>query len=111
MFAQKHRLAKDKDIQNTFAYGRSFFNSFFSVRFAKTTKLNSRFTVVVSTKVSKKATQRNRIKRIAREFIRTRIDQYPLGDYMVSVKPLAGNAEEKNILGKLEEVLKMVKSK
>jgi ribonuclease P protein component len=109
MFEKKHRLAKTKDIQETFSRGRSFFNSFFSIKFVKKLTPVPRFTVVVSTKVSKKATTRNRLKRIIREHIRLSLKDFSSGDYIIVVKGPASKSNAEEIRRKLEEVLKLVK--
>lgn len=88
MLPKKHRLARTKDVKKTLEQGRGFFNSFFTVKFKKTTA-PPRFTVVVSTKVSKSAVQRNRIKRVLRESLRTKLAEFPFGDYVIMVKPKA----------------------
>ncbi len=94
MLSKTHRLTKNSDIQRAFRTGRSFFNPFFSLKYLKG-KPSSRFTVVVSVKVSKRAVVRNRIKRLVREFIRLNMDSFPTGDYVVTAKPaLASKIEE-----------------
>lgn len=89
MFSKKHRLAKTKDVKTTFARGRGFFYPHFNIKYNKSGLLAPRFTVVVSTKVSKKAVSRNRIKRILREVIRLRLLEFSIGDYAIIVKPQA----------------------
>ena len=69
MLPKKHRLAKALEVKRTTARGRSFFNPFVVVKFVKGAS-PARLTVIASTKVSKKAVSRNRVKRIARETIR-----------------------------------------
>lgn len=103
MLKKQLRLAKTQDVQKVFAHGRAFFNPFFTVRFKPSNLEASRFTVVVSTKVSKKAVQRNRIKRVLREFLRLNISKFKLGDYAVIVKPKA--AKESNLPLILKELL------
>jgi len=104
MLKKQYRLAKTRDIKTTFARGRGFFNPMFSVRFRKNFE-QRRFTVVVSSRVSKKAVVRNRIKRKVREFIRTNLKMFVLGDYVVEIKPRAVNFPEKEILSSLEQFL------
>ena len=105
MFEKKHRLAKSKDVKNTLSRGRSFFNSHFSVKFAKKFEGVSRFTVVVSTKVSKKAVLRNRLKRLTREHIRLQVKNFEIGDYALMVKPVASKCSDQELLAKLSDVL------
>jgi len=92
MLAKKHRLAKTKDVLRTFSRGRGFFYPLFTIKFAPSSKL-PRFTVVVSTKVSKKAVVRNRIKRVIREMVRLRISSFKSGDYAIMIKPAAGKVD------------------
>lgn len=70
MLKRLNRLTKTKDIEKVNKDGKSFFTKFFILKFVKNNLNNSRVTVVVSTKISKNATKRNRLKRIMREQIR-----------------------------------------
>lgn len=86
MFSKTNRLAKDKDIAAAFARGRGFFNPFFTIKYLP--KIGEkRFTVVVSTKVLKKATARNRLKRLLREYLRKNLFKFRDGHYLIIVKP------------------------
>jgi len=109
MFSKKHRLAKNKDVRQTFARGRSFFNSFFRIKFKKRTEGLSRITVVVSSKVSKKAVSRNRLKRIVREFLKKNIKALEIGDYVVEPRKFVHKEEEKEFIASLENLLKKSK--
>ncbi|MDO8659488.1 MAG: ribonuclease P protein component [Candidatus Parcubacteria bacterium] len=66
--AKKHRLFK-KDINRLFKRGKTVKNSFFFIRFLRNDANYLRTAVIVSTKIVKKATARNRIKRIFTEAI------------------------------------------
>lgn len=105
MFSKKHRLAKSSDIQRVFAQGRSFYNPFFTIRFKKASVHPIRFTVVVSTKVSKKAVERNRIKRVIRHFTRERVAAFTPGDYAILVKPAAGKADNNALRQKFADLV------
>ncbi len=85
MLKRANRLAKSKDIQTAFARGRTFFNPFFGIRFLPKPG-EKRFTVVVSTKVYKRAVARNRLKRLVREYIRKHLEDFRNGSYVVSAK-------------------------
>lgn len=71
-----HRLTKDKDFQSVFDSGKTVKNSFLFIKYliSKDQK-KSRFGIVVSGKVSKKATVRNRIRRQISEIIRNNLDR------------------------------------
>jgi len=73
MLPAKYRLAKRKDIGRVMKRGRSFFVKDLTIRLVKNDLDNTRLTVVTSIKISKKAVDRNRIKRQIREIIRKEI--------------------------------------
>lgn len=108
MLAKKHRLSKTKDIQKTFLRGRGFFYPFFGIKFVAH-EAPAKVTVVVSTKISKKAVQRNRIKRVIREMVRTHITALKPGDYMIMARPGLEKEDNANIREKFLKVLKTAK--
>ena len=64
MLSIKHRLAKTTDIAAVNKHGRRFFNNFFVIKHLSVKTEALRFAFVVSTRVSKKAVVRNRIRRV-----------------------------------------------
>ena len=70
MLSAKYRLNQEKDFKKINAFGRSFFSPGLRLKYLANQRDFSRFAVVVSLKVSKKAIQRNRLKRQLREIIR-----------------------------------------
>ena len=71
MLASKFRLSKKKDIERVKNEGTLYQKDFFgAVVLEKQKGKDSRFAFVVSTKISKHAFQRNRIKRALREATR-----------------------------------------
>ncbi len=86
MIPKEHRLSKSADVKQTTARGRSFFNPFFVIK-ALQSPGAPKITVIVSTKVSKKAVVRNRIKRVVREIVRVHISQFKAGSYAFILKP------------------------
>ena len=97
MLKKVNRLAKAKDIQQAFARGRTFFNPFFTVKFISNLDA-PRFTIVVSTKVFKKAVFRNRLKRIIREYLRKNLANFKKGHYMIMAKPKINKLSEADAL-------------
>jgi ribonuclease P protein component len=97
MLKRANRLAKSKDIASAFARGRTFFNPFFAIRFLPK-PAEKRFTVVVSTKVYKKAVARNRLKRLLREHIRKNLAGFRSGSYVISAKPKIISLPETEII-------------
>ena len=77
MFLRKNRLTKEKDINHVFRRGRYFFVKDLGIKFIKNNLDYPRFACIVSNKISKKAVERNRIKRRLREIIRLAIPNLP----------------------------------
>jgi ribonuclease P protein component len=70
MLNLKNRIRLTNDFKDILKNGRSFFCKDLYIK-TKDNKLdNSRFGIIISTKVSKKAVQRNHLKRIIREIIK-----------------------------------------
>ena len=78
MLPKKFRLTRDKDLKKVFSRGKSFFAPPFKLKILKNDLGVSRFAIVVSNQVAKKATQRNKLKRQLREIIRL---------YLTEIKP------------------------
>jgi ribonuclease P protein component len=73
---KKYRLTLKKEFEKVYDSGKTVKNSFLFIKFLKDQSLkNSKFGIVVSTKVSKKATVRNRIRRQISEVIRANLDR------------------------------------
>ncbi len=107
MLPKKHRLLIDEDFQAVFKKGRSFFSPIINIRYFKNKSELFRFGIVVSNKVSKKATIRNNIKRRLRAVIRKHFDEIkPSFDCVVIAKPAILNSSYKEIE---ETVLKLLK--
>ncbi len=70
MLKKSRRIAKSKDFQELFAQGQSTRFNGLIIRAVLKKEGPARFAVVVSKKVSLKATQRNRIKRLLRDALR-----------------------------------------
>lgn len=86
MVVKQHRLSRQKDFQRVFGRGKRLNSRFISVRVAPNGLNVFRFAIVVSNKVSKKATTRNKIRRQIREIIRVRLPNIKLGfDAVITV--------------------------
>lgn len=97
MLPRQHRLTQVRDFKKIKSYGQSLFSPLFSLRRLANQRPLSRFSVVVSTKVTKKATGRNRLKRQLREIIRLHLAEIKPGfDVIIAVKAasLAKNYQE-----------------
>ena len=75
MLNKINRLIKDKDFDNVFKNGKSSYDKLIGVKAIQNQLENSRFGILISAKVSKKAVERNKIKRQIREIIRLQLDK------------------------------------
>jgi ribonuclease P protein component len=78
MLPSKHRLALRKELKRVQTSGRLFQGKFFSLLTAGNKLDYSRFGLIVSAKVAKKAVDRNRVRRLLIESIR---------EFLLEVKP------------------------
>ncbi len=76
MLPKKQRLTK-KNLAYLFRKGKTVGNTHLNIRFMKNTRLFSRFSITVSTKISKKAVERNLIRRRVYEIIRLNLGTLP----------------------------------
>ncbi|MAG12131.1 MAG: ribonuclease P protein component [Parcubacteria group bacterium] len=79
MLPKANRLRAEKDIKKVFKKGRRMMTPLFRFQILQTNAEQTRFAVVVSTKVAKRATVRNLIKRRVRESLREILETVPKG--------------------------------
>jgi len=108
MLAKMYRLAKQKDFDNVFKRGKPVFSTNLKIKFVTNERKNSRLAFVVSNKISKKATVRNKLRRQMSEIVRTNLKMIKMGyDVVVVVKQsiLKRNFEqiEKELLADLKK--------
>ena len=88
MLAVEHRLKKAKDFQSVFDVGRGVREDGLFFKVQKGKGGTSRVGIVVSKKVSKKAVERNRIRRIIQEQMRKQVGEVKYGiDGVIVVLP------------------------
>jgi ribonuclease P protein component len=75
MLPRKYKLRRENDFKKIFKQGKHYQKDFIRIRFLKNNLNFSRFAFVVGTKISKKATQRNKIRRQLEEIIRLNLNQ------------------------------------
>ncbi|MDI6591513.1 MAG: ribonuclease P protein component [Patescibacteria group bacterium] len=75
MLPKPNRLTKKKDFERVFKKGKGFKEDFLILKFVPNNLNRNRIGIVVSLKISKKATLRNRIKRQIRELVRLRLSK------------------------------------
>lgn len=73
MLSEKNRLKKKKDFENVFKKGKGFREGFLTLKIGKNNLDRTRFGFIVSQRISKKATLRNKIKRRLREIVRAKM--------------------------------------
>ena len=96
MALPKHnRLKRKKDFESVFKKGKAVKGDFLFVRYLKNSLGFPRFAFVVSSKVSKKAVVRNRIRRILSEAARMELKNIePRDIIMIADKKITGIAEK-----------------
>lgn len=88
MLPKVNRLNKKKDIERVFREGKGFKEDFLILKMIKNNLENSRFAFIVTQKVSKKATLRNKVKRRLRELVRLKLKKIKKGlDFILLAKP------------------------
>ena len=87
MLPKAYRLSDHEDIHRVFRLGKKAYGSLFSFATLPNSLDRSRFAVVVSKKISPRAVDRNRIKRLVREALRLRLASLAPG-YDIVVMPL-----------------------
>ncbi|MCK9393282.1 MAG: ribonuclease P protein component [Candidatus Paceibacterota bacterium] len=106
MLPLKNRLKKKKDFENIFAKGKTTKARYFFLKTIETGSLDSRIGFIVSKKVSKKAVERNRTKRLFREAVRLNIARIKPGyDLVFIVLNLAKEKDLTEIKKEIEFIL------
>lgn len=96
MLAKQNRLIKKKDFDIIFKQGQGFKQEFLYLKIKRNDLQSSRFGFIVSKKFSKKAVERNKIKRRLREIIGAKLLQVKQGlDVIIIVMPGAENNFQK----------------
>ncbi len=107
MLSLKNRLKKEKEFQRVFDNGRFIASDLLSIRFLDNGIDEIRVGFIVSKKVSKKAVSRNRIKRVLREIIRSKIGRMKKNvDMIITAKGKILKSEPGEIEDSLEGLLK-----
>lgn len=103
MLSKKNRLTKNKDFDQVFIKGKASYTGFIGLKCEKNGLEISRFGILVSTKVSKKAVVRNKIKRRIRQALFLNMDRLKNGyDCAVICRPAIAEKDQKEIRANLE---------
>lgn len=103
MLKKVNRISKTRELQKVYRIGKTMHTPALVIKFVKDGKIRTGF--VVSKKISKKAVERNRIKRALREKMRLALPYLAIGDYMLVAKPAAASYKGKELGDQLEAVL------
>ncbi len=112
MLPIENRLKKKKDFERIFEEGVTMKNSCFFLRLVKNELNITRVGFIVSKKVSRKAVERNRIKRLFREIVRLKMSEIKPGLDMVFI--VLSNSKEKSFLElkqEIERILEKINTK
>jgi len=96
MLNKENRLTKKKDFENVFKTGKGIEQSSLYLKYKRNNLKQTRFGIVIGKNYSKKAVERNKIKRRIREIIHSKIAEIKQGlDIIIVVLPGAENSFEK----------------
>lgn len=110
MLPKENRLTHKKDFDKIFKEGKGFFAGSIGIKSAPNDFVYSRFGIIVSNKVSKKAVVRNKLRRQIREIIRLNLKNIKNGmDVAIICNPGLEKKEYKEIENELLQILKRVK--
>ncbi len=110
MLPGKYKLKKESHFKRVFRQGKTCQGEFIRLKFFRNNLEISRFAFVVSLKTSKKASQRNKIRRQLEEIIRSRLELIKPGlDMVISVNPEIINQNYQTIEKKLMNLFKKAK--
>jgi len=106
MLAKPYRLTKNKEFDQVFSKGKAYYTDCLGIKCAKNGLEISRFGILVSTKVSKKAVIRNKIKRRIRQALLPQMELLKTGyDCAIICRPAIIEKSYKDILSLLEHSL------
>ncbi len=98
MLAAKNRLTKDKEFDNVYKKGESSYDKLLGVKAVVNNLNKNRFGIITGLKISKKATERNRIKRRVREVIGSELGKLKTGfDVIIISLPAIKDANYQDI--------------
>lgn len=103
MFKKCFRL-HTSDFKEVFNFGKTTVIPFFLIKSKKNTLLYSRFAVVVSKKLYKKASQRNHMKRKCMAALKEVSSVYPVADYIFILNSKAKDVQYQDLLINLKNI-------
>ncbi len=87
MFKKEYSLRKTKDIENVFKNGKGLYSENLGIKFISNNLGYNRFCIIISAKISQKATERNKIKRRFKALVLKYNDKIKIGfDFLIIIK-------------------------
>lgn len=106
MLAKRYRLTKNKDFAKVAQQGQVVFSRALGLKWIKNNLPYSRFGIVVSLKVDKKAVVRNKVKRRIRAVLKENLSKIVKGcDFLILTKPEIKELDYQQIKDKLLNLL------
>lgn len=103
-FPRSARLTHSQDFKAVFAGAEKQANRYLTVLYRPNTVQQARLGLAISKRVAKRASDRNRIKRLIRESFRQIRNDLPAVDIVVMVRPIACNTENATLLASLHSL-------
>ena len=109
MITRENYLRSKKDFNNVFKKGKTIAGKLVFLKITKNNLDINRFAFIISSKISKKAVIRNKIRRRLREIIRNDFNNIKTGfDIIIIVKPEIVGKNYQEIKNDLENFLKIL---
>jgi len=110
MLPKQNRLKKKQDFEKVFKRGKGFVEKFILVKTIGNSIKDSRFGFIVSRKVSKRATTRNKIRRKLREIVKLKLTKVKKGqDVILVIAPKFKSNSLPELDGLVERAFKKAK--
>lgn len=103
MFKKQYRL-NTSEFKEVFNFGKTVKTPLFLVKSKVNNKANSRFSVVVSKKISKKAVERNYLKRRFYHALKEVYSIFPKNDYVFILNSEIKDIQYKDLIKKIKEL-------
>jgi ribonuclease P protein component len=83
MLPRLNRLTKNKEFENVFKKGRSSYDKILGIKAAPNNLGTVRFGILISAKISKKAVERNKVRRRIREVLKKNLEKLDSCDMVI----------------------------
>lgn len=110
MLKKESRITKKKEFDLIFSQGKGSYNKYLGIKTTKGAQEYCRFGIIVSAKVSKKAVQRNKIKRRIRAILLELLPSIKKNDYIIITLPPIISCDYQQIKESILFNLKKLKS-